>query len=242
MGWYVAAGTITGPHHSRRSEPNQDAHAWLVLPGDLAVLAVADGAGSLPRSGDGARRAVRIATDTAATALNALTAGVDGAQLAEHAAAALTAAAADLVADPDSAALGCTLVVAIVSPAAWAVALVGDSFAVLTLPDGTHQLIRPPAAGEYVNITQLLTSRDAEILCAHGDEPLAAVTAATDGLAHPALVGDAAHPGFFTPLVRRAGDADLNVTSLLEHMHCAQRLDDDTTVVVAARTAAHLAP
>jgi serine/threonine protein phosphatase PrpC len=60
--WTVSAGTITGPHHRRRGEANQDAvEVWHDDEQGWALVAVADGAGSLPRSGEGAARAVRVA-------------------------------------------------------------------------------------------------------------------------------------------------------------------------------------
>src|SRR4051794_38047104 len=60
--WTVSSGTLTGPHHRRRGEDNQDAVAvWADDEQGFALTVVADGAGSLPRSGEGARLAVKEA-------------------------------------------------------------------------------------------------------------------------------------------------------------------------------------
>ncbi len=62
--WRVVGRSVLGASHRRRKLPNQDAWAcWPERGGTAIVLAVADGHGSsrTPRSGDGARLAVRTA-------------------------------------------------------------------------------------------------------------------------------------------------------------------------------------
>ncbi|MET9954122.1 PP2C family serine/threonine-protein phosphatase [Streptomyces sp. NPDC006339] len=60
--WRVHGISSTGYRHIRDNTPCQDAWDRLETPGGL-VLAVADGAGSAPRSGEGAREAVRLAVE-----------------------------------------------------------------------------------------------------------------------------------------------------------------------------------
>ncbi|WMX44897.1 PP2C family serine/threonine-protein phosphatase [Streptomyces roseicoloratus] len=60
--WRVHGISSVGYRHLRDSKPCQDAWLHRETPGGL-VLAVADGAGSAERSGEGARAAVRLAVD-----------------------------------------------------------------------------------------------------------------------------------------------------------------------------------
>jgi hypothetical protein len=63
-GWTVRAATLRGLDHAQQGQPSQDAFgvAWSPARGSL-LLAIADGLGSLPRSGTLARHAVRIGLD-----------------------------------------------------------------------------------------------------------------------------------------------------------------------------------
>ncbi|MBD0710560.1 MULTISPECIES: PP2C family serine/threonine-protein phosphatase [unclassified Streptomyces] len=61
-GWRVHGTSATGYRHQRERMPCQDAWGFRESAAGL-VLAVADGAGSAPRSRDGARQAVRLALD-----------------------------------------------------------------------------------------------------------------------------------------------------------------------------------
>lgn len=229
MTWLSTSGTVTGPQHLSRGVGNQDVCGSVNLPADTIVLALADGAGSLPRSAEGAR----LAVDTVCA--HAVASFGDGGGLESLVSDAAAAAVTELTSRPDSAELGCTLVVAACSPHGWAAALVGDSFAVISFRDGRHEVIRPPSAGEFANITRLLTSAQLDLLVRAGQEAPVAVTVASDGLAQQALQGAAAHEGFFTPLTRHASAGTLDMAGLLEHMAHRNRIDDDTTVLIAAR-------
>ena len=61
--WLVAGATATGVSHIRNNMPNQDAYSYNCVTGiyPTAILAVADGAGSAPRSDEGSRLAVAAA-------------------------------------------------------------------------------------------------------------------------------------------------------------------------------------
>ena len=81
--WRVAAATAAGASHLRDDIPNQDAVAHRVIEigdGAVAAIAVADGAGSAPRSDEGSRIAV-------ATAVAAVVRGIErkpAAAMREH--------------------------------------------------------------------------------------------------------------------------------------------------------------
>ena len=61
----LVAGTKIGPHHTQNGMPNQDAYDYIEGPG-LVTLSVADGAGSLEYSKEGAEFAVEAAVGMSA--------------------------------------------------------------------------------------------------------------------------------------------------------------------------------
>lgn len=60
--WRIHGLSVEGYRHRRQGLPCQDACAAIAT-SSVAVLAVADGAGSRPRSEEGARLAVQLATE-----------------------------------------------------------------------------------------------------------------------------------------------------------------------------------
>ena len=69
--WLIAGATVTGSSHKRSEKPNQDSYYFQCSDGkvETAILAVADGAGSAPRSAEGSQIAVRAAVNTIAREL-----------------------------------------------------------------------------------------------------------------------------------------------------------------------------
>jgi hypothetical protein len=67
--WCIIGASVQGTSHQKNDIPCQDAHGYRVLPGGTALFAVADGAGSAKRSGEGARCAVTTALDALQVAL-----------------------------------------------------------------------------------------------------------------------------------------------------------------------------
>src|SRR5437867_2109068 len=65
--WMVFGCSSRGQHHAATGLPCQDAHAVAGLPGGAVVLVVADGAGSAPRSDQGAALAVEQAAASLAS-------------------------------------------------------------------------------------------------------------------------------------------------------------------------------
>ena len=226
MQWSYSAASLSGPYHKARGAGCQD--AWEAVTdratGTL-VVAVADGAGSLPRSAEGAALAVARAVPEAMGAL------VAGAPPDEAVNGAWEAAASALQASPDASSIGCTLSLVAAGDFGWACALVGDSFVVLDLPEGLA-LVRPGPAGEYANITKLLTSDDPDAVIATGRVVPSAVFAASDGLARTTLGPQGPHAGFYLPLLAHLRAGDGTAADVLAHMDALGLLDDDATIAV----------
>ena len=223
----VYAGTIAGPYHVDRGQENQDAH-WFLSEKGFTVIAVADGAGSLPRSGTGAEIAVSTAVNETLDDL------IGGESIDEAVRCGVLCARKSLTVRDDSDETGCTLALAAFHEnGGWAAATVGDAFVVITHEDGHHDTITSPKPTEYINITQLLTSKNIDITLLSGEDKIRAVSTASDGLAGTSLKDGGASDGFWDPVVKRATDGDLDVDSLLEYMNEQDRIEDDTTLVVA---------
>jgi len=202
-GWRIHGMSVEGYRHRRDGRPCQDACAHTES-GPLAVLAVADGAGSRPRSEEGSRLAVALA----------------GEHFVRRAAAAVDAPPGERVHDllldafhdvtkvfldttgPDAADFATTLTVVVLAPGWLGHLSVGDGFVVLRAgsEDGRrqfHLLPQPPATGEYSNETVFLTSPDAarqvhtDCVC---DAGIDGVLLSTDGLAQAALSRSADGP------------------------------------------------
>lgn len=231
--WQVQGATLTGPGHLARGTGNQDAwRACLLDAGAVVFAAVADGAGSLARSGEGAEIAVDAAVAACSEAHTA------GHELVSAVHAGVEAARGALLTDGAAAELGSTLTLVGAGPEGWASGQVGDSFAVLAAegsPQRRLQLLRPGPAGEYANLTQLLTSPDPDPLFAEEAETLEGLFVSSDGLAQLTLGPSGAHEGFYRPLLTRARRGQLEVPALLRWLDDAGRLEDDTTLVAAWR-------
>ena len=61
--WHIVAARATGTGHRNSGKDCEDYHKTESLPGNIHVLAVADGAGSAARAAEGARIAVQTALD-----------------------------------------------------------------------------------------------------------------------------------------------------------------------------------
>lgn len=213
--WRVHGVSVQGYRHAQQGMPCQDAwgqsHAG--PPGSrIPVLAVADGAGSRPRSQEGAQLAIQLATS------------VFGARLGERASApgdaedlrtrlrdaflevldAFVDATWALSGEGGTAARGrrngpadfaTTLTVVVLGPGWLGCTSLGDGFVVLRAGEEKgepqfHLLPQPEAAGEYSNEATFLSSADAalrvRIDCVR-DDGVDGVMLSTDGLAQAAL-------------------------------------------------------
>lgn len=226
----IDAGTVVGPHHRDRETGNQDALAHLQENGHT-VLAVADGAGSLAKSDIGAAVASSTAVEETMDALNG------GVPLMEALTRGMEEARRVLLERDDRNEIGCTLALAAVSGSTWGVAVVGDAFAVVSLAEDHHVLVRPERQSEFANITPLITSRTFEPLYHHGEEgeDIVAISLASDGLENVSLESSGPSAGFWNPIVTRALNGGMDVGAFLQFMGDHDKLVDDTTLAIAHR-------
>jgi hypothetical protein len=183
--WKVTGASVPGTRHEASGRPCEDASGWSAADG-LTCLAVADGAGSRPRAGEGSALAVR-------SALAAAPARLSGSAEADPAAwlraifadvqAALRQRAAGLGQDPADYAT--TLGVVLLTEDLACVGQVGDTIVVVRRRDGAYETVNPAPRGEYVNETIFITEDRAVAGARITVLPAAAVDAvflSTDGL------------------------------------------------------------
>jgi hypothetical protein len=228
--WRALGASVAGAGHRARGIGCEDASAVEVLDDGTLLVAVADGAGSAPRSSEGSTRAVSAAMD-------ALLAGADVCAVLHAARRSLEpVTAGDRMGD-----LATTLLVVRASPSGIETAQVGDG-AVVLRRDSSLEVVAPDAKGEYLNETVFLTSDgwlDAlrvETVSADGVDAIAVLT---DGLQLVALdlATGLPHAPFFAPFFSFvADDGDVaQLESFLGSERVGERTDDDVTLVVAAR-------
>lgn len=210
-------GSAVGPLHRTQNKPCQDAVA-VVENNGLTLIAVADGAGSLEYSELGAAEAI----DVAARELEVVSeASVDSAiHLVDSARAA--------VLSHDDPQLGCTLALLITDGENWAVAGIGDSFAVVDAEDDLRAFSSP--ASEYANVTQLLTSRAVDVWSSEGSGFIAGAVC-SDGLEHYTLVEGEPHELFWNDVFARVRRGT-EIQSIIDFMESREMLDDDTTAAI----------
>lgn len=251
--WQVAAASVRGTSHEKTGQPCQDAYCWQHLPGDILVMAVADGAGSAALGDVGATIAVQTAMDTLCLQQN--TPHWPASDAAWHVllTAALKAARAAIEAEAQARAvktrdLATTLILVVTTPHLVAVLQVGDGAAVVDDGTGTLMALTTPQSGEYINETTFLTSPEA-LQTAQGGVWHGApqhIAAFSDGLQMLALKMPAGspHAPFFTPLfhfmasMTEAADAQDQLAAFLRSPRVRERTDDDVTLLLAARRTA----
>ena len=201
------------------------------------VVAVADGAGSAPRSATGAHTAV----DAAVTAIEEHGGGDLDAVASAAVYAARCAVAAEAAEDAVSD-LACTLIVVVTDGTTLAHAQVGDG-GVVVRRNAAYEALAAPDRGEYLNETCFITSDSWEEQLCVGSTDACDVDAFgvfTDGVQLLALdlLSGQPHPGFFAPLFDWASKpsadaADLN--AFLASERVGARTDDDKTLVLVTR-------
>jgi hypothetical protein len=252
--WRVVAASVAGTSHLAGGLPCQDAHGWRIEPGDVLLVACADGAGSAARSDEGARLAVDAALAALAAVLGAAGVPADEAgwgRLLHSAfyAARGTVAACSAAHGEALRAFATTLSVAVASADWLAVGHNGDGFVVATDRAGALELLAAPARGDYANEVAFLTGPDGldhVTIVARPAGDVTGLALSTDGLLRLALELPAAtpHAAFFTPLFgfARGGDDGLDEGALdaelaewLASPAVGGRTDDDKTLVLAVR-------
>jgi hypothetical protein len=244
-GWRVVAASVEGTSHAGTTLGCQDAHAVAQIEGGL-VIAVADGAGSAPRAGEGASRAVAAAVahalsddsgddpgDRAAGCVRAARAGLEA--MIEHP----SDDGRGLSDQSDLSDLATTLLVVVATGATLGVAQVGDGAVVVDCA-GEHRVVGACDRGEYLNETVFLTSRgwDEQLRVDSIRAEVAGVAVMSDGLQLLALdmATMQAHVPFFDPLWRYARSdeaSSLDLATFLESNRVCARTDDDKTLVLA---------
>ncbi|MFI0444542.1 PP2C family serine/threonine-protein phosphatase [Actinomadura sp. 6N118] len=199
--WRVHGLSVTGYRHRRDGVPCQD--AWRAgEAGPVTVLAVSDGAGSRPRSAEGSKIAVRLATEHFGKHVSGRRA--DASAVHGLLRTALREVREEFLHEtaeaPDD--FAATLTVVVIAPTWIGHLSVGDGFVVLRAgtEDGKpqfHLLPTAPEVSEYSNETVFLTSSDAEkwvrTACVR-DSGVDGVLLSTDGLAQAALANSHGRP------------------------------------------------
>lgn len=227
--WLEDSGTLIGPYHVFKGEPNQDYFRYENFESrGIVLIAVADGAGSLDLSGEGAKLSTGIAMEHM---VNHAEEAMDFQVLLREA---IGRARERLLNEPEFKRMGCTLTLAAASRDNWAVATVGDSFAVISTEERGLELIQAPSSSEYANVTKLLTSKDPEIHVVGGLEPLDFLAVSTDGLETTALEDGKPFPGFWNVLMEKSRNEELDLEELFTFMEGKDLISDDTTLVSAS--------
>jgi serine/threonine protein phosphatase PrpC len=238
--WKVIGASVTGTSHLAVGTQCQDASDWRVQAG-LTCLAVADGAGSRPRSGQGASLAVRHALQAAGELAGG--AGDPASWLRLTFARARDQVNALAAADRrDAGDYATTLAVAVLTPEVIVIGQVGDTIAV-TGSAGQYATLAPAPQGEYVNETTFITQPGAldelrvTITAAAGVD---AVFLSTDGLRFKILddlaVSTPFRP-FFEDLTTYARSASATTDAVRRFLAgLDDQSGDDKTLLAAVRT------
>ncbi|MFC4501669.1 MULTISPECIES: PP2C family serine/threonine-protein phosphatase [Streptomyces] len=252
--WRVHGLSVTGLRHRTDNVPCQDAHTHRVLAPETFLLAVADGAGSRPLSGQGARLAVELA---GVYFLSATTLPQQPEAVEHFLRARFTVLRNEFrrQTQPHPEDYATTLTV-VVHTRHWLGYLsVGDGFAVLRAGtvDGEpqfHLLPQPDPVSEYSNEAFFVTSDDAtdrlETACVVDDQ-ITGILLSTDGLTQAAVE----YPGNHRKRVRQtfvskvlgalerpdvpAQQEEEELTRLLESRRLSADNADDKTVLRAVR-------
>ena len=207
--WRVRGVSIPGYRHLRDGLECQDAHRHAFEPATGSyVLAVADGAGSRPRSAEGATLAVGLAVEqfTRRLASGGVPRTPDAwrAWLADGFAAVVDAfldTTARIGGSPGD--FAATLTVAVLAPPFIGTVSIGDGIVIVGAEGMLHLVTFEPPAGEYVNETQFLSSKGAaaDARTQVIEEPeLTALLLATDGVVPVGVRRDGHHPAPQPPL------------------------------------------
>ncbi|MEO1074464.1 MAG: PP2C family serine/threonine-protein phosphatase [Bacteroidota bacterium] len=247
----LAAGVSRGRGHRLTGQPGQDAVAYGVGAPGTVVVALADGAGSRPRSHAGA--ALAVSTTTMALLRATHDTLVPDQTWSPRTWKALVntlvgdvrAALHDLAAREERPVgdYASTLLAFVATPHHVAALQIGDGHAVLQpTPNDPYTLLTKPQRGAYANVTTFVTSPGAldEVSTAVWNGPVQTLALASDGLDHH-LIDPATRTGrdaFLDPLcafTRRTPHAkrDAALSHFLASARVQQATLDDLALVVA---------
>ena len=252
----IGCSTLRGAQHQRDGTPNQDSALVRAVrstdAGNVAVIAVSDGAGSARHSHHGSRAACAAAVDSLNRQLtrnpaaafrhhllrSALQRAVRGARQSVLQTAKRMAA---MHGSADPREYACTMVLAVMSEGLAGMAHVGDGCVVAG--DGAEwRLLSVPDNGAFANETTFLTSpRSLPRTRVVGASDIDCLAVITDGLQDVALArGQTPHRRFWTPLHNafnrsKASPPEVVLDSLLQKVSDAGRAGDDCTIAVCLR-------
>lgn len=246
--WRVIASSVRGTGHEKADRPCQDAHYWSMLPEDIMIAAVADGAGSAELGEVGATIASRTAVGSVNPESVVLKLTEDDKDLQGLLLDGLEVAYVALETEAIERNVGLhdlstTIILILATPELVAAAQIGDGAVVLGDVGGEVILLTSPDTGEYINETVFLTSEDAldkvQTNIWYGD--VANIAAFSDGLQMLALKIPEMIPykPFFSPLFQFALSVEdqVEAASQLEAFLMSQRIrertDDDLTLLLA---------
>lgn len=247
----ILSASVIGTSHLRVGLPCQDAHAVATLPNGAQLFALADGAGSAPRSDEGAR----LIAGAAIAALQAVLAWQDAARtdwpstfktVFEAALGGVRQYAGDMQTDAN--AFAGTLLCGVCWDGGLAAAQVGDGALVIRAADGSLATALAPDNGEYANETVFLTTKDAlarmqffersdRSLSGQTAMSITGLCAMSDGLTRLALQWPerTPHAKFFEPLFAFAaspGGRNEELAAFLSSPRVCARTDDDKTMIL----------
>ncbi|MCI5193710.1 MAG: protein phosphatase 2C domain-containing protein [Candidatus Electrothrix sp. AU1_5] len=247
--WNIAACSVVGTSHIQSEEPCHDSFAYKLFSDGKLIIAVSDGAGSAKRPKQGSAFIVQSSIDFLIEKLKKYIPDNenDWKELVKNT---FKETRKKLVEFSESE--RCPLsdyaatFLLVVLTEEWTIGgLIGDSAAVILTSDEGLYSICPPQKGEYANMTNFLTKKDAlDLLCIHVKKDQArAVAAFSDGLLELAvnIVKNKPHPPFFNPLfsfiaeIQDEQEGTEHLVKFLNSERINSRTDDDKTLVLASR-------
>jgi hypothetical protein len=237
----VAGASVIGTAHEKTGQPCQDAHGWRILPNNVLIAAVADGAGSAALGDVGAQVAVRAALE----ALEAHMGEPEDTLLPNVLAAVQEAVRQEAnTREAPLRELATTLLFVLAGEQLVAAGQIGDGAIVVEQRDGELLTLTSPPADGYINETTFLTEDDAPDAAqwVMREEGVRRIALFTDGLQRLALKlpeGEP-HAPFFAPLFRfiaeqeEAAAPEKEIAALLRSPRISDRTADDLTLLLAA--------
>ena len=256
--WRIAAATAAGSSHAKDDTPNQDAvdYRLVEIGGEqVVVVAVADGAGSAPRSDVGSQIAVKNAVASIVGGINKRPVAASSKHLATSLVRNAVKRAKNAVArygreqGVSARELACTLIVAVSSERLTTAAQVGDGAVVaFNIGSGDASTLCAAHTGEFANETTFITSRTRPHLVASVGHVAGAdydgLALITDGLQNLALKMPEREPfmGFWNPMLNDLSQTDQpeavpgRLHAFISGERVQSRTTDDVTIAIAVRS------
>lgn len=226
MGYKIDYSSIVGPLHHKNNTENQDRYGFLENE-EFFVVAVADGAGSLELSGQGAEESIKKFFDN-------IFKNIDVCENVDEALRKTFDETRDYIKSFDEwEKMGCTFAVCVFKKdgSFYSAGVVGDSFVVVKDMNDDYSLVRPEKSAEFVNYTTFLTSKKYDPFIVSGDS-VKTVAVSSDGLEHVSIFKDEPSVKFWEPIFKRVSNGESFVGDFFKHMYKIGKITDDTTLVV----------